>query len=360
MGAGQRGKFRITQLTRRDTGAVPLEGEFYKLQLAHRADLASSEYRERAADRGLLWVAGGVLTAPFAARDFAWRQFRDEKSLVDPSHSDEIHAYVPQQRRVERLASARVDGLFVPAFSVGGMPDQQLAIPGAGGGAVSAGGSGSGALGGQLGAGASGGGPGGSGGGVSGLPVAQSSAVDRGLESGFGALALRPNLFEWRVVGVRDVLAPINIAAPVYPEAKERSFGPSGLALADRWELRRALVLEARDRRASGAAQGGARTVWYLDLQTLAPLYTVQHDASGAPLSVGIHAGRWSEDRSDYPRWSDDAARPVRVLDSVAELHLPLGGGDGWRRESWDVVAIAPTGEALEQLLSVAPLQRGD
>jgi hypothetical protein len=42
---------------------------------------------------------------------------------------------------------------------------------------------------------------------------------------------------------------------------------------------------------------------------------------------VGRHVGRWSEDRADYPRWPDDPARPVRVIDSVGERFANLTRG---------------------------------
>jgi hypothetical protein len=42
-----------------------------------------------------------------------------------------------------------------------------------------------------------------------------------------------PQLHEWKLVGVRDVLAPINAKAPVYPVDKQRGFGPAGVSFAN-------------------------------------------------------------------------------------------------------------------------------
>ena len=50
---------------------------------------------------------------------------------------------------------------------------------------------------------------------------------------------LRPNAYDWRVQGEREVLAPINVTRTGYPEDRERNFGPSGLSVGnDRWDVR--------------------------------------------------------------------------------------------------------------------------
>ena len=48
------------------------------------------------------------------------------------------------------------------------------------------------------------------------------------------------------------------------------------------------------------------------------------YDAKDEPIDVGVFASRWSEDRPDYPRWSDDPARPVRVLDTMGAAFANL------------------------------------
>ena len=59
---------------------------------------------------------------------------------------------------------------------------------------------------------------------------------------------MRPLLYVMELVGVQDVLTPINANTPSYPLDPQRDFGPWGLSFAnDRWDLRRAVVLEAVD-----------------------------------------------------------------------------------------------------------------
>jgi hypothetical protein len=62
---------------------------------------------------------------------------------------------------------------------------------------------------------------------------------------------------------------------------------------------------------------GTVRFTWYVDLQTLVPLYYASYRKSGDAAGVGYFVWRWSEDRPDYPHWPDDPARPMRVLDLV-------------------------------------------
>jgi hypothetical protein len=106
------------------------------------------------------------------------------------------------------------------------------------------------------------------------------------MRKGFVGLVIRPNAYKWKFAGVRDVLAPANVRASGFPPDLARNFGPSGLSLAsDRWEIRRAVVLDgvrkarrasraraALDRRADAAAavldlaarNGSVYEVWHL------------------------------------------------------------------------------------------------
>ncbi len=166
-----------------------------------------------------------------------------------------------------------------------------------------------------------------------------------------------PELHDWRLVGVRDVLAPINARAPVYPVDKGRGFGPAGVSFAsDRWELRRAIVLEGRFKHGA-FGDGVRRFVWYLDLQTLAPLYYAAYRAEGMPGGLGYFVGRWSEDRSDYPRWPDDPARPVRVIDPVASALIDWNDQDSVLVEHWNTVSLPSDEEKLARSLSQSSLR---
>jgi hypothetical protein len=327
--------FRISDLVGRVGRAEPFIGEVFKLQMSNRADQAEADYQAKGA-RTMQWVAGGKFDAPQPARFFAWRQFRDLENQVESARSDDLHAYLPEWRRVRRLNAALVEGLYLPSFSVGTVPAKTLAI-GMGGGAY--------------------GGDGGIGG-VGGVGGSVGGAIQT-KRSGFEGLEARPNLYENRVLGVRDILAPLNAATPMYPEADERSFGPWGLSFAsDRWDLRRALVIEGRAKDLPGG-QHTARFIKYVDLQTLHPLYYAAYDQRDELIDLGMFVGRWSEDREDYPRWPDDPERPVRLIDSVGAAFANIAESGSWRRESWTLHGIPPTDNEIRKLLSVGNLTKG-
>lgn len=331
-GAGFRGRFRVVDLMGRIGRAEPFQGEIFRVQLTHRADLPERGYAVPFA-KGNWWVAGGRFFEPTNAREYAWRQYRNEESLVKAIRTDDLLAYLPTWRRVRRIPAVNVEGLYMPSFSVGVVQAQQLAVAGGGAagatGAVSAGG------------------------------VGGESGTLQTRRSGFEGQELRPLLWQWQVIGVQDLLAPANVASPLYPVEKERDFGPWGLSFAsDRWDLRRALVLEGRIKGKPGE-RGEARVLWYFDLQTLVPLYYMAYDAQDEPVDIGVFAGRWSEDRPDYPKWPDDPARPVRVLDSVGAAFANLAEDGSWRRESWELVSTPPTDKEIKQMQSSADLSKG-
>jgi len=327
-GAGFAGRFRTSDMVGRDGRAEPFVGEIFKHQVAFRADRPG--YRVAGA-AGKHWVAGGRLEEPFDARHHAWRQFRDVLHLASAGRSDDLHAYLPDHRRVRRIPASDVEGLYMPSFSVGLIKPQVLA--GLGGGAE--GGSGGGAIG--------------------GAGAAGSITTKR---SGFEGLELRPLLYAWKVQGVQDLLTPIDAKTPAFPAAGNRDFGPFGLSFAsDRWDLRRALVLEARTRGSAGGDQVD-RMVLYVDLQTLVPLYYASWDSRGEAIDAGMFVGRWSEDREGYPRWPDDPARAIRVIDTTGASFAHIAQGGGWRRESWEIVSTPPPDAELRRLLSVKELTK--
>jgi hypothetical protein len=327
-GTGFHGRFRMTDLVGSIGRAEPFEGEMFKILLAHRSDLAHQGYVAPGA-RGKQFVAGGLFHRPFDAREYAWRQFRDVEHLRSPGRSDDLHAYLPQWRRVRRISASRVEGLYMPSFAVGVMPTQTLAVGGGAGGDA----------GGMAAAGAVGG----------------TIAAKR---SGYEGLEMRPLLWAARVLGLHDVLAPIAASTPSYPENPDRDFGPWGISFAsDRWDLRRALVLELTAVEATGGDRD-ARQIMYVDLQTLHPLYIATYDGRDERTNVGMYVGRWSEDRPDYPRWPDDPERPVRIIDSVGAAFANLVENGSWRRESWGNVGTPPPDATVKRMVSVNELTK--
>jgi Protein of unknown function (DUF1329) len=328
-GGGFFGKFRISDMVGRSGRAEPFEGEIFKVQLAHRADRAGDGYAAPGS-KGKFWVAGGQFTMPFDAREYAWRQYRDLEQETKPIRSDDLYAYIPQMRRTRRISGADVEGLYMPSFSVGVVQNSSLAI---GGGAGEAGG-------------------------VGAASVGTSGGTITTKRSGFEGLEIRPLLYDWKVLGLHDVLAPINSTTPSYPEQTDREFGPWGLSFAsDTWDLRRALVLEGRAKGEVGGDQV-ARQILYVDLQTRVPLYYLSFDSRDEPIDVGVYVGRWSETRDDYPKWPQDASLPARVIDPVGAAFANLSEGGGWRRESWTVISIPPDDGRVQRMLSVGQLTK--
>jgi hypothetical protein len=328
-GAGFRGRFRMTDLVGRTGRAEPFEGEMFKLITAHRADRPGYE---APGAKGRSFVAGGLFSRPFDAREYAWRQFRPVEMEVEPARSDDLHAYLPQWRRVRRVNAARTEGLYMPSFAVSMAPTQVLPMGRGGAGDVGLGG-------------------------VAQVPGDAGGTIQT-KRSGYEGLEFRPLLYDVQVVGLHDVLAPLNSVTPGYPDNPDREFGPWGLSFAsDRWDLRRALVLDLRRKQGVGS-EVEARQILYLDLQTLQPLYVATFDEKGEMTNVGMYAGRWSDDREGYPRWPDDPARAVRVIDSVGAAFANLAERGSWRRESWANVSTPPSDDDVKRLLSVQQLTR--
>ena len=326
-GAGFRGRFRTSDMVGRDVRAEPFVGEIFKHQTAFRSDRPGYQ-APGAKDKH--WVAGGVLLEPFDARHYAWRQYRDVEHLVDPGRSDDLHAYLPDYRRTRRIPASEIEGLYMPSFSVGLMKPQVLT--GLAGGAD------------------------GGGGGTAGSPAQSGSITTK--RSGFEGLELRPLLYDFEVRGVQDVLTPIDARTPAFPTEAERDFGPWGLSFAsDRWDLRRALVLEGRVKGDRGGDQVARLQLW-VDLQTLVPIYYASWNSHNEAIDAGLFVGRWSEERSDYPRWPDDREREIRAIDSVGAAFAHIAQGGGWRRESWEMVSTPLDDSEVRRMLSVKELTK--
>jgi hypothetical protein len=332
--AGFRGPFRISDMIGSRGHAEPFLGEIFVARLSFRADRAGHGYAAKGA-KGRHWVAGGNLSAPANARDYAWRQFRHVDHLTQPERTDDVHAYLPDWRRVRRITGTGVEGLYMPSFSVGVKATSSA-----------------------IGGGSSGGADGGS----DGDGAAATTITTR--RSGFEGLEIRPLLYEYRLLGSQDVLTPINANQPSYPVEENRDFGPFGLSFAsDRWDLRRAIVLEARARGAGELNQVEVIT-FYMDEETLQPLYYFSQrflmnlDSVRVPVDAGMFVGRFSEDRESYPGWPDDKKREVRVIDSVGAAFANLSENAGWRRESWSLVSTPPSSKTLRRQLSVNELSK--
>jgi hypothetical protein len=328
-GAGPVGSFRILDLPDRLGTPQTYKGSFFFVQTSHRADLPENDYD---ADVGgkKLWVAGGRFDEPFDARHLAWRQLRPDDATRDFEEPDDTFVYVPTMRKARRAATSWVDGLYAPRYLVAGI-DQA-------GGGVPFGSN-------QY-------GPAGSIQPTAGLSI----AATENLRRGFTGLAIRPNAYVWRVVGEREVLAPLNAAVVGYPANPDRSYGPSGLSVAtDRWDVRWAVVIEGRARQVVDDL--GYVRLW-IDWQTGQPLYYMAERPNRMLLDVGILLHRFSGDREDYPDWP--GVGRVGVFDPVAAVFFDAGNGrSGWRRESYDLISIPVDEVEMRKMATVDDLTKG-
>ena len=333
-GAGPMGRFKLVDMPSRIGRPQVYKGHFFQVQTTHRADLAEQGFRDGNAEDSL-WVAGGQFTEPFDARHLAWRQFRPMKALRRFRESDRTYVYVPTMRKPRRTATAWTDGIFTPRYTVSGD---------SGGGPVPIG------TGGEFGLEAinpTGG---------------ESAAASEDIKRGFTGLALRPNAYDWSLLGERTVLAPLNASGTGYPYDDERNWGPSGLSPAsDRWDVRYAVVIEGQAR---ARDSDFALITIYVDYQTLQPLYIVTRRKNRLIHEVGVLVHRYSATRSDYPLWpapvEDGVRQEALVFDPVAAAFYSTNdGGTGWRRESYDMRSVPADERETRKMTSTTALIQG-
>ena len=163
--------------------------------------------------------------------------------------------------------------------------------------------------------------------------VASAGAATEHLARGFTGLSIRPNAYVWRVLGTKQVIAPLNAKQSGFPGDPARNFGPSGLSLADdRWDVRQAIAIQGALR------ERGREYDWltlYIDTQTQQPLYVItERRRDRRRIGVGILLHRWSGDQPGYPAWPDGT--PAAVFDPAAAVFFDESDRSGWRRESYD------------------------
>lgn len=328
-GAGPHGHFRITDMPS-DLGSIQTyTGNFFHLRTRRRADLPETDYTLSGSDESL-WIGGGTFDTPFDARHLAWRQMRPVEAEREYTRSDSTFVYVPTMRKVRRAATAWVDGMYAPMYRMHDF--------GAGG---------------SLPTGSNGLTPTGS---IS-PASALSAAITEYLPSGFLDISFRPNAYHWRVLGEREVLAPINGTRPGYPIENERNFGSWGLSVgSDRWEVRQAVVIEGLLKVRGEAFD---KLQLYIDQQTQVPLYVITRKNRGQLLDVGIPVHRFSGDVIGYPNWPTAQERAL-IFDPVAAVFLHVRDRSGWRRENYDVRSVPPQRKSLRRMVSTDFLVRGN
>ncbi len=324
-GAGFASKFRLTDMPNRVGGVQTYIGRWRWLQTGFRADLAESGY-EVPQGSGLSWISSGRFLEPTSARHLAWRQLRPRETAERYALSDDTFVYVPTMRKVRRAATSWVDGLYTPRYRVSGDAGGGGFLIGLDQGAVNP-------------------------------SSGESAAATENLRRGFEGLSVRPNAYAWRLLGEREVLAPINVTRSGYPRDDDRNFGPSGLSVgSDRWDVRYAVVIQ-------GALKERGRDfdllTLYIDYQTQQPLYVVTKQRQGGELrEVGILLHRFSGDQMQYPSWP--SGEPAHVFDPVAAVFFDSGdGASGWRRESYGGTSLPLSPADLDRLTTTGTLTRG-
>ena len=170
-----------------------------------------------------------------------------------------------------------------------------------------------------------------------------------------------PAQYEWKCLGEATVLAPTNTRVRGFPYG-EHDFGASGLSYAsDRWELRRAMRLRMLPK---DADHPYSKKDFWIDRQTMQPLYSFAYDGSGALWKVIYHNHRWSEDDLDgipartwYPGW--EGVPNPRDLRVVSDAVINVQTGTGNRLEFWDSNGSPPSLGQLRRYVTLERLRKG-
>jgi hypothetical protein len=142
--------------------------------------------------------------------------------------------------------------------------------------------------------------------------------------------------YEWKCIGEKQILAPMNSKVKAYPYDKEHNFGPYGLSYADdRWELRDTIVVRMTPKNDDHPYH---HKDIYIDKQTLAAHYSFAYDQKEELWKILWHNKRWSEDTSLVGPWYGgwegvDAPRDLIV---VSDTIVNVQTGTGNRIEFWD------------------------
>jgi hypothetical protein len=171
-----------------------------------------------------------------------------------------------------------------------------------------------------------------------------------------------PAQYEWTCLGEAKVLAPMNTRVRGFPYVKKHDFGASGLSFAtDRWELRRAIRIRMVPK---DSDHPYSKKEFWVDRQTLQPLYSFAYDHSGALWKIIYHNHRWSEDdlegipaREWYPGW--EGVPEPRDLRVVSDAVVNVQTGTGNRLEFWDSHGSPPSLGQLRRYVTLERLRKG-
>jgi len=142
--------------------------------------------------------------------------------------------------------------------------------------------------------------------------------------------------YEWKCLGERDIIGPMNSQVKGYPYEKEHNFGPYGLSYADdRWELRKAVVVRMIPKNDDHPYH---HKDIYIDKQTLTAMYSFAYDQKEELWKIIWHNKRWSEDQTLTGKWYAgwEGIPEPRDLRIVSDTIVNVQTGTGNRIEFWD------------------------
>ena len=142
--------------------------------------------------------------------------------------------------------------------------------------------------------------------------------------------------YEWRCLGERKIIGPMNTKAQAYPYEKHHNFGPYGLSFADdRWELRDAVVVRMIPKNDDHPYH---HKDIYIDKQSMTAMYSFAYDLKEELWKIIWHNKRWSEDHSLTGEWYKgwEGVPEPRDLLIVADVIVNVQTGTGNRIEIWD------------------------
>ena len=140
--------------------------------------------------------------------------------------------------------------------------------------------------------------------------------------------------YDWKCLGKRELIAPMNSQVKGYPFDEEHNFGPFGLSYADdTWDVRQAVVIEFTPR---ASDHPYSKKVIYIDEQSMEPLYSFAYDRKGELWKLIWHNHRWSDDPNfpEYKGWP--GVDPPRDMTPVSDVIVNVQTGTGNRIEYWD------------------------
>jgi hypothetical protein len=166
--------------------------------------------------------------------------------------------------------------------------------------------------------------------------------------------------YEWKCLGKRKLIGPMNSRVKAYPYVKDHNFGPYGLSYADdRWELRDVVVVRMTPKNQDHPYH---HKDIYIDVQTMAPMYSFAYDQKEELWKIIWHNKRWSEDKTLtgdwFPGWP--AVPKPRAIVVVSDTIVNVQTGTGNRIEFWDArgTPMATKGK-IRRYIDVGRLTKG-